>query len=128
MTVQYNGYSRMPDNLYNTFTSEDVIEAKQLFKQFQVTEYDHEIHHNLPINSYEWEVLVLDIREKGDRYCYLREVTPHRDKYNVVVYCHKFESDVLENVEIGYLTFFKNRIQNSIKRKRLLLLRTAFSL
>ena len=34
MTVQYNGYSRMPDNLYNTFTSEDVIQAKQLFKQF----------------------------------------------------------------------------------------------
>ena len=74
-------------------------EDKQLFKQFQVTEYDHDIHHNLPINSYEWEVLVLDIREKGDRYCYLREVTPQRDKYNVVVYCHKFESDVLENVD-----------------------------
>ena len=34
MTVQYNGYSRMPDNLYNTFTPEDVIQAKQLFKQF----------------------------------------------------------------------------------------------
>ena len=44
MKVQYNGYSRMPDNLYNTFTSEDVIKAKQLFKQF--TSYIPKIKEN----------------------------------------------------------------------------------
>ena len=34
MSVQYYGYSRMPTNLYETFTSEDLIQAKQQFKQF----------------------------------------------------------------------------------------------
>ena len=34
MSVQYYGYSRMPTNLHETFTSEDLIQAKQQFKQF----------------------------------------------------------------------------------------------
>ena len=34
MSVQYYGYNRMPTNLYETFTSEDLIQAKQQFKQF----------------------------------------------------------------------------------------------
>jgi hypothetical protein len=34
MSVQYYGYNRMPENLYDTFTSEDLIQAKQQFKQF----------------------------------------------------------------------------------------------
>jgi hypothetical protein len=34
MTFQYYGYSEMPTNLHETFTSEDFIQAKQNFKQF----------------------------------------------------------------------------------------------
>ena len=34
MSVQYYGFSRMPTNLHETFTSEDLIQAKQNFKQF----------------------------------------------------------------------------------------------
>ena len=34
MSVQYYGYNRMPENLYDTFASEDLIQAKQQFKQF----------------------------------------------------------------------------------------------
>ncbi len=34
MSVQYNGYSMMPNNLYDTFTSEDLIQSIQQFKQF----------------------------------------------------------------------------------------------
>ena len=34
MSVQYYGFSRMPTNLHETFTSEDLIQAKQQFKQF----------------------------------------------------------------------------------------------
>ena len=34
MSVQYYGYSRMPTNLYETFTSDDFIQAQQQFKQF----------------------------------------------------------------------------------------------
>jgi hypothetical protein len=29
MSVQYYGFSRMPTNLHETFTSEDLIQAKQ---------------------------------------------------------------------------------------------------
>ncbi len=34
MSAKYYGYSRMPENLYDTFTNEDLIQAKQQFKQF----------------------------------------------------------------------------------------------
>ena len=34
MSVKYYGYNTMPENLYNTFISEDLIQAKQQFKQF----------------------------------------------------------------------------------------------
>ena len=34
MSVQYYGYSRMPTNLHETFTSDDFIQAQQQFKQF----------------------------------------------------------------------------------------------
>ena len=34
MSVQYNGYSMMPNNLYDTFTSENLIQSIQQFKQF----------------------------------------------------------------------------------------------
>ena len=34
MSVQYYGYNKMPANLYETFTSVDLIPAKQQFKQF----------------------------------------------------------------------------------------------
>ena len=34
MSVQYYGYSRMPANLYETFTTNDLIQAKLQFKQY----------------------------------------------------------------------------------------------
>ncbi len=34
MSVQYHGYNRISEKLYNTFTSEDLMQAKQQFKQF----------------------------------------------------------------------------------------------
>lgn len=77
--------------------SKDLDEnAMKLFKDFKLLEYDHDIHANLPISAYDWEILVIDIREKGDRYCYLKEVVPNRNKYNVVVYCYGFEYDLVD--------------------------------
>lgn len=73
--------------------------ALPLFKDFKLLTYDHDIHANLPIRSYDWEILVIDIREKGDRYCYLKEVVPNRSQYNVVVYCHAFESDLIDDCD-----------------------------
>jgi len=66
---------------------------KALFKDYKFVEYDDDIHRNVPIHSYEWDFLVLDLREKQDRYVYMKEVTPAREKYIVLVYCHSFEAD-----------------------------------
>jgi hypothetical protein len=71
-------------------------ESMKLFKDFKILEYDHDIHANLPISSYDWDILVLDIREKGDRYCYLKEVVPNKNNYKVVVYCYAFENELIE--------------------------------
>lgn len=80
--------------------SKDITEEEmKLFSSFKVIEYDHDIHANLPISSYDWEILILDIREKGDRYCYLKEVQINRQAYNVVVYSHAFEDDLIEDAD-----------------------------
>ena len=74
-------------------------EDMRLFQSFKVIEYDHDIHANLPISSYDWEILILDIREKGDRYCYLKEVQTNRDAYKVVVFCNAFEEDLIDDAD-----------------------------
>ena len=85
-----------PKRLILTITR-TLTEDKMLFKDFKLIEYDHDIHHNLPINSYDWEILILDLREKGDRYCYLKEVQSSRDQYKVVVFSYKFEGEILDD-------------------------------
>ncbi len=45
MSAQYYGYSRMPTNLYETFTSEDLIQPKREFKQ--CTSYIPKITENI---------------------------------------------------------------------------------
>lgn len=64
-----------------------------LFKNINVEIYDDQIHRNVPISSYPFDVLILDMREKGDRYTYMKEVQANRQLYNVVVYCHGFEKE-----------------------------------
>ena len=68
-------------------------EDKALFGKINVVEYDDAVHKNLPIDSFDFDVLVLDMRETGDRYAYMKQVHPKKDKYNVVCYCHAFERD-----------------------------------
>jgi hypothetical protein len=44
--------------------SKDIDEnSMKLFKDFKLLEYDHGIHANLPISAYDWDILVIDIRE-----------------------------------------------------------------
>jgi hypothetical protein len=64
-----------------------------LFKNINIEVYDDSIHRNVQISSYPFDVLVLDMRQKGDRYTYMKEVQAHRELYNVIVYCHGFEKE-----------------------------------
>ena len=63
-----------------------------LFKAFNVVHYDDNVHKNIAISSYPFDVLVLDLRLKGDRYTYMKEVEPNRSQYKVVIYCYQFEN------------------------------------
>lgn len=68
-------------------------EDKALFGKINIVEYDDAVHKNLPIESFDFDVLVLDMRETGDRYAYMKQVHPKKDKYNVVCYTYAFEKD-----------------------------------
>jgi hypothetical protein len=64
-----------------------------LFKNIIIERYDDSVHKNVPISSYPFDILILDMRNKGDRYTYMKDVQTHRDMYHVIVYCHEFEKE-----------------------------------
>ena len=66
---------------------------KALLRHYELVEYDDQIHKNIKIESFPWDILVIDLRQKGDRYCYMKEVSPRRNHYHVICYCHGFEID-----------------------------------
>lgn len=71
-------------------------EDRVLFRDYKMVEYDDLIHRNVPVDQIKFDFLVIDLREKGDRYCFMKEVQPRRDLYHIIVYCHGFEMDDLD--------------------------------
>lgn len=69
---------------------------RELFRDYRVVEYDDRLHRNVPVAQLRFDILVIDLREKGDRYCYMKEIQPHREQYSIIVYCHAFEQDDIE--------------------------------
>lgn len=69
---------------------------KALFRHYNMVEYDDQIHKNIKIESFPWDVLVIDLRQKGDRYAYMKEVQPRKHQYHVICYCHGFETDDID--------------------------------
>lgn len=69
---------------------------KALFKHYNLVEYDDQIHKNIKIESFPWDILVIDLRQKGDRYALMKEVLPRRNQYYVICYCHGFETDDID--------------------------------
>jgi len=73
--------------------TKDLVDAElALLKAFNVVQYDDAVHKNIPIRSYPFDILVLDLRCKGDRYTYMKEVEPNRALYKVVIFCYNFEN------------------------------------
>lgn len=95
----FNGIANVVKKFVLCITRDLEKEHHALLKNYTVVEYDDTIHKNIPIQNYAWDFLILDLREKGDRYCYMKEVAPSRLLYNVIVYCHGFEMD---EVDISY--------------------------
>jgi hypothetical protein len=71
-------------------------EDKALFRDYRFLEYDDNVHKNIPVDQLRFDFLVIDLREKGDRYAYMKEIQPRHEKYHIIVYCHGFEQDDLE--------------------------------
>jgi hypothetical protein len=71
-------------------------EDMALLNDYKVVEYDDDTHKNIPITAFQWDILILDLREKGDRYCFMKEVQPARNKYKIIAYVHSFEVDDID--------------------------------
>lgn len=82
---------------------------KALLRDYRVVEYDDMVHRNIPISQIIFDFLVIDLREKSDRYCFMKEVQPRRDLYSIVVYCHGFEIDEVEIPHDNALSSFPER-------------------
>jgi hypothetical protein len=81
-----------------------------LFKPFNLVIYDDDIHKNIPINSYDFDILVLDMRKRGDRYTLMKEVIVNKESYFLILYVHSFEieQDFVENPD-NVLTKFPQK-------------------
>ena len=66
---------------------------KELFAKLDVEYYNDKLHRNLPISSFDFDVLVMDLREQSDRYAYIKEVKPRRKDFYVILYSFGFEKD-----------------------------------
>jgi hypothetical protein len=64
----------------------------------KVLSYDNTIHNNLDCSDFKWDYLVVDLRKSEDRYYFLKNIQPHKDKYAIAVYHFVFEepSDIME--------------------------------
>jgi hypothetical protein len=70
----------------------------ELLKEYgKVVKYDHTLYANLDPLSFNWDYLILDHREKNDRYYHLRFIKPIEDKVNVLLFCHAIENQDLKN-------------------------------
>jgi hypothetical protein len=67
-----------------------------LLKEYgKVLVYDHELLNNLNPEHINWDYLVVDLREKNDRYFYMKCIVPQKHQYQVIVYSYGFETDEL---------------------------------
>lgn len=106
------------------FITKDLTkEDLELFKAYNMVEYEDNLHKNLPIHSFEWDILVFDLRTKSDRYAVTKEVLPYRNLYNIIVYAHSFELDDLEIDYDNAFAKFPERQASKQDFEKLLLLK-----
>ena len=71
-------------------------EDRALFRDYHLVDYEDEIHRNIPVSQIRFDFLVIDLRQKADRYCFMKEIQPHANQFHIIAYCHAFEADDLE--------------------------------
>ena len=64
-----------------------------------VLDYDHDIHNNLSPDTFPFDYLIINLNESGDRYFYMKQIQPFKERYNVVLYKYAFEDDDILNAD-----------------------------
>jgi hypothetical protein len=79
--------------------SRDISEADcNMLKEYgKVIIFNNVLYNNLDPLSYNWDYLVLDHRQKADRYYHLKHIKPIESQLNVVLFCHGIEIQDLKN-------------------------------
>jgi hypothetical protein len=98
-------------------------EDLSLLKEYgKVLSYDHNLHNNLACDRFDWDYLLLDLRDSDCRYYMMRHVLPHKDEYAVVVYHFPFEDqeDLIE--ADSYFTSFPRKQATKIAFNQLMLI------
>lgn len=68
-------------------------DRKLLESYGNVLDYSHDIHNNLSPETFPFDYLLINLNESGDRYFYMKQIKPFRERYNVVLYKYQFEDD-----------------------------------
>jgi hypothetical protein len=90
---------------------EDLAMLKEYGK---VLSYDHDLHNNLDCDAFEWAYLIIDLRESEDRYYYLKNILPKKNKYSVAVYHYPFEDDEFIEADNYFTSFPKKQATRAI--------------
>jgi hypothetical protein len=86
--------------------SED--DRKRLSSFGLVKDYDNKVHLNLPLNSIEFDYLIVDLREAKHRLFYQKSIQNNAD-YHQVYYKWSWESDMGLRYESEFSTFPPNQ-------------------
>jgi hypothetical protein len=87
----------------------DAEDMRVLQSYGKVLEYDHDCHNNLPANLFQWDYLIIDLRQSGDRYFLAKQIYHNRDKYAVVAFHYAFEFNVLDDMDNEFTSFPKKQ-------------------
>jgi hypothetical protein len=81
--------------------SKDMTSTEQkLFESYgKLLFYDNNTMNNMDPQSFEFEYLVIDLRNKNDRYFFLKQIKPVEDNFYVLLHCHGFEVEDLSDTE-----------------------------
>ena len=79
--------------------SRDISEAdhKMISEYGKVVVFNNVLYNNLDPLSYNWDYLILDHRQKADRYYHLKHIKPIENQLNVILFCHGIEIQDLKN-------------------------------
>lgn len=71
---------------------------RQLLESYgNVLDYDHNIHNNLSPDTFPFDYLLINLNESGDRYFYMKQIQPFKERYHVILYKYAFEDAKILN-------------------------------